>query len=213
MFSVRSAGVIAVVVGLFGAIGTISILDGESKGLAAVELLKFFLFTCGVGGVTILYRETKADQEETARLGSSRMRFRDDVLAASHSIKLTRRMLRTVSMKVGEGIKISSADRWIKLVEQLNAAHLQVEMLRRVLQAQPRLLGQNQSDVASHLRTVDHYVRDVLLELEDAEITFEESFEVDSTGALMEFLFSPTKPTYIEAFAAIDVSMVENLND
>lgn len=213
MFSIRSAGLLAVVVGLLGAIGTIAFLEGESEGLAAVELLKFFLFTCGVGGVSILYREIKADQEERARLASNRMKFRDDVLAASHSVKLTRRMLRTVSMKVGEGIKIGSADQWIKLVAQLNAAHLQVETLRRVLQAQPNLLGQNQSDAAGHLRTVDHYVRGVLLELEESQITFEESFEINSTGALSEFLFSPTKPTYIEAFAAIEVSMVGNLND
>ena len=210
---VNGAGLILLVFGIISAIATFGMIPDDSLGLAWIEVLRFFLFTCAAGGAVFLYKQLQAENQREQERRQEVLDIRMSIVEAFHGIKKARRMMRVLAKHDESGFHVNLPKEWIVQVESLNEYHLLIEKLRR----------QNMSDVASsalktdllapQLKTIDDYIRRVLTEIESSHILADGTISCEEGAALPEFLFGKSPPEYIQAFEIIDGSMRETVRN
>ena len=204
---VNGAGLVLLVFGIISAIATFSMIPDDSLGLAWIEVLRFFLFTCAAGGAVFLYKQLQAENQREQERKHEVLAIRMSIVEAFHGIKKARRMMRVLAKHDESGFHVNLPEEWVEQVASLNEFHLLIEKLRR----------QNMSDVASsaleadllapQFKTIDDYIRRVLTEIESGHILADGTVNFEEGATLMEFLFGKSPPEYTQAFEIIDSSM------
>lgn len=197
-------GLIALVLGGLGAIAAASFVGSADRDLVVIEIFKFFLFTCAVGGAALIYTEVEKQRDKADEVKSSRLKFRAAVWEASHKVALSRRMMRSVSKEASNVIIVTELRAWLEHIENLNDAQLSIERLRRILEANPPEFLEKSSQLSSSLTGVDNYLRSVIFEIEDCDLGPDGTLSISSSGRLREFLFSSSPPTYVEEFSKLN---------
>jgi len=111
---------------------------------------------------------------------------------------------RVVSRESSEGVCVAELEGWQAHVASLNDAHLSIERLRRLLEANPPELSENEPQLSSDLAVIDKYLRSVLLEIENCDFVSNEVLAISGSRTLNEFLFSKSPPTYVAAFSRLN---------
>lgn len=209
MRRLNSAGLALVVFGVVFGIGTLGAIPSDEKGLALIELLRFFLFTCAVGGAVLVYRQVQAqdrsEEDKRIKVREARMAIVD----AFHGIVYSRRMMRLITARAEDDIRIYRPDDWIVLVRELNKYQLIIERLRREHMPGAGINDQQSQKVYPQLKVIDSFVRGVLLEIEENMDEDCQRIRCSESSRLRSFLLSDDPPAYVTAFLEIDAAMRE----
>jgi len=183
------------------------------KQEALLETFKFLLFSCAASGMLLLYRSMEAKSERQKQDRQAVEEFRKDFLAAYHQLKMVRRDFRFLTQVTGDELFILDVERFAIAYHTLNNAYVEFELLRKSISGTSGAFKDVSAQIESDMRSVDRYIRKIMIELEGADWTGAPSIEIAEVQLFCGFLYTDGNPVHVAASKSLDRFLVLAVND
>ena len=169
-----------------------------------LEIFKFVLFTGAVSGILLLYKSIDAHYESRKRNEEAVEAFRKDFLSAYHQLKLVRREFRFLTdVKDGQFLILENK-RFGETYSVFNNAYVDFELLRKSISDTAGPFASIARQISQDMKTVDRYVRKIMIELESLDWVNQNSFDLPKVERLHSFLYTDGNPVHVAASKSLD---------
>ena len=181
----------------------------SNRSDADLEVFKFLLATCALGALLFVYQAIEALREARENEREELIRFREKFLTAYHDIKRVRRKLRFVFVSTDDGLRICDSKELVSAYDMLNTSYVEFELLRKLKLTRKGVLERQYSQVVQDMRSVDKYLRGIMIELEGLDWKSNRVIGINEVEKLQSFLFADKNPVHVAASKSLDKFLVE----